>query len=78
MDKRWSKFTTEKDVESRRKEIVGKYKNAFDDLTEILEESVIKDAAVRDYSPGWDHKQIARNEYNQAIKDVLQLINLKE
>jgi hypothetical protein len=78
MDQRWAKYSSKDTPQERLKEVSGKYKNAFEDLTEILEESVIKDAAVRDYGPGWEHKQIARNEYNAAIKDVLKLINLKE
>ena len=53
------------------------YRNAFDDLRQILEQHYLKRDAVRDYSPGWEFKQIAVNEWNSAIDDILNLIDLK-
>ena len=74
MDSKW--FIGTEDKDKRKKELLS-YRNAFEDLTDILVQLIEKEA-VRDYGPGWDHKQIARNEYNQAIKDVLHLINIKD
>ena len=67
-----------KDKELRRKEILG-YRNSFDALKEILERDFKKRENVRDYSdPQWVHKQIAVNEYNQALEDLLKLITLEK
>jgi hypothetical protein len=52
------------------------YRNAFDDLREILEQHYLKRDAVRDYSPGWEYKQVAVNEYNAVLDDILNLIDL--
>ncbi len=70
----WLKGT--KDKEMRRKEIMG-YRNSFDALKEVLERDFKKKENVRDYSdPQWVHTQIAVNEYNQALEDLLKLITL--
>jgi len=74
MKEAWYKVSN-KDKEARQKEVLS-YRNAFDDLTEVLSKTHKKKEAVRDYGPGWAEKQIAVNEYNQAITDVLSLINL--
>ena len=60
----------------RRKGEVLNYRNAFDDLREILEQHYLKRDAVRDYSPGWEFKQVAVNEYNAVLDDILNLIDL--
>lgn len=59
----------------RKKEIEG-YRNAFDALREVLEKEFKKKDSVRDYGPGWAEKQIAANEYNAALTDILTLINI--
>ena len=64
-----------KDKEERRKEILG-YRNAFDALREILEQEFKKKPAVRDYGPGWAEQQMAVNEYNAVIEDIIKLINV--
>jgi hypothetical protein len=69
MDSRWTKH-------GYTKEEVLAFRNAFDALQEILVTDFKKKEAVRDYSPGWEYKQIAVNEYNQSIEDVLKLITL--
>jgi hypothetical protein len=61
---------------NRRKGEVLNYRNAFDDLREILEQHYLKRDAVRDYSPGWEYKQVAVNEYNAVLDDILNLIDL--
>lgn len=66
-------FKSYRNKEERRKEILG-YRNAFDALREILEQK--RKEPVRDYGPGWAEKQIAVNEYNAVIDEVLNLINV--
>jgi hypothetical protein len=66
------------EARERRKGEVLAYRNAFDDLREILEQHYLKKEAVRDYSPGWEFKQIATNEYNAAIEELLNLIDLNQ
>ena len=65
------------DAKERRKGEVLAYRNAFDDLREILEQDYLKKDAVRDYSPGWQYKQIAANEYTAAMQELLNLIDLQ-
>ena len=71
----WLRGVDNKDRERRRSEVLS-YRNAFDDLREILEQHYLKKESVRDYSPGWEYKQIAVNEYNAALDDLLNLIDL--
>ena len=68
MDSRWLKNNT-------KEEVLG-YRNALDALKEILETDFKKKEAVRDYSPGWEYKQVAVNEYNQVLTDILKLITV--
>lgn len=76
MDSRW--LTGVKDKEQQKKK-VATYKPAFAALTEVLEKQLKKKDACRDYnSPNWAYEQISVNEYNQALADVLKLINLKD
>ena len=67
MDSRWIKrgFTHDE---------VKAFRNAFDALQELVTEEFKRKEAVRDYSPGWEYKQIAVNEYNAAMEDFLKLI----
>lgn len=71
----WLKGLKGEERERRKGEVLA-YRNAFDDLREILEQHYLKKDAVRDYSPGWEYKQIANNEYNAAIEELLNLIDL--
>lgn len=76
MDVRWLKSSQDK--EKRREEVL-RYRNAFEDLKILLENEVVKDPSVRDYeSPGWVHQQIAANERNKALQDVIKLITFKD
>lgn len=71
-------FKGSKDREARRKEVLG-YRNAFDELKEILNQHYRKKDAVLDYdSPGWANKQIAVNEYNRVLDDLLNLITIEK
>lgn len=71
----WLKGTKDSERERRKAEVLS-YRNAFDDLREILERNYLKKESVRDYSPGWEYKQIGVNEYNAALDDLLNLIDL--
>ena len=75
MDSRWLKG--HKDRNSRKSRIEG-HAQAFEDLIEILEREFV-DEGCRDYdSPGWIHKQIAVNERNHTLRDIIKLITLKD
>jgi hypothetical protein len=73
----WLKGTSGEERTRRKAEVLG-YRNAFDDLREILEQHYVRKEAVRDYSPGWEYKQIAVNEYNTVLDDLLNLIDLNQ
>jgi hypothetical protein len=73
----WLKGVKAEERERRKVEVLS-YRNAFDDLREILERNYLKKESVRDYSPGWEYKQIAHNEYNAALDDLLNLIDLNQ
>jgi hypothetical protein len=71
----WVKGLRGPDKDKRVSEVLS-YRNAFEELREILEQHYSRKEAVRDYSPGWEYKQIAHNEYNAALDDLLNLINI--
>ena len=73
----WLRGVKDSERERRKQEVLS-YRNAFDDLREILEQHYVRKEAVRDYSPGWEYKQIAHNEYNAALDDLLNLIDLNQ
>ena len=67
-----------KDKEKRKKEVLGAAW-AFNLLKEVLEQEFSRKENVRDYDdPSWVHKQIAVNEYNQALDDLLKLITFEK
>ena len=72
----WLKGFSGADKEKRKGEVLA-YRNAFDDLREILERHYKPKECVRDYgSPNWEHRQIAVNEYNAVLDDIMKLIDL--
>lgn len=77
MDARWFKgCKTADDKKQRTQELLG-YRNAFEHLKEILGSDFLKKEANRDYSDeGWHYRQIAINEYNAVLSDVLKLITI--
>lgn len=79
MDARWFKgCKTADEKKQRTQELLG-YRNAFDHLREILDSDFKKKEANRDYSDeGWHYRQIAINEYNAVLNDVLKLITLNK
>jgi hypothetical protein len=70
MDSRWLKRNTKEEIKG--------YRNALDALKEILLNDFKKDEAVRDYSPGWEYKQIAINERNHAIDELIKFITIEK
>lgn len=66
-----------KDREARIKRVKG-YRPALEDLKEILEQNFKKKEADRDYGEGWELRQIATNEYNAALADLMKLLDIKE
>lgn len=67
-----------KDKEARKQQVQSA-QWAFDLLKEVLEREFRKKENVRDYTdPQWVHKQVAVNEYNQALDDLLSLLTTKE
>lgn len=70
MDIRWLKHNTKEEVMS--------YRNALDALKEILTSDFTKKEAVRDYSPGWEFKQVAANEYNAVLTDIVKFITIEK
>jgi hypothetical protein len=60
------------------KEEVLRFRPALNALKEILETDYLKKEAVRDYSPGWEFKQIAVNEYNSVLQDILKLVTIEK
>ena len=73
----WLKGLKGEERDRRKQEVLG-YRNAFDNLREILEQHYFKKEAVRDYSPGWEYKQVAVNEYNAVLDDIINLIDLNQ
>lgn len=72
----WLKGLSGADKEKRKGEVLA-YRNAFDDLREILERHYKPKECVRDYgSPNWEQRQIAVNEYNAVLDDIMKLIDL--
>lgn len=73
----WLRGVKDSERERRKQEVLS-YRNAFDDLREILEQHYVRKEAVRDYSPGWEYKQIAVNEYNAVLDDLLNILDLNQ
>lgn len=71
MNVRWSKA-------GYTKEEVDRFRPALEALKEILEADFLKKEAVRDYSPGWEYKQIAVNEYNSVLSDIIKLLTVEK
>ena len=78
MDHRWYKgFRTAADKEAREKQLQS-FRPAFNELIDFLEEHIKRKPAVRDYeTTNWVERQIAVNEYNQALDDLIKLIKEK-
>jgi hypothetical protein len=74
----WVKSVKPADKANRIKEVQG-YATAFAELKQILEKEFKKKPCVRDYEvPNWDIRQVAVNEYNQALDDLIKIITLSK
>lgn len=71
MDGRWFIGYDGEAKLQRQKEVLS-YSKGFEELLKLLEG--LEKGSERDYGPGWAEKQIAVNEYNQALKDLTALI----
>lgn len=71
MDSRWIKA-------GHSREEVKAFRTALNALKEILETDFKKKEADRDYTPGWEHRQIAINEYNAVLQDVIKLVTIEK
>ena len=68
----------EADKEYRKKKVLS-YRPALNDLKEILERDYKKKECLRDYGePNWELRQVAVNEYNQVLEDIIKLITIEE
>ena len=62
--------------EKRKQEVLA-FRYAFDELRKVLEQEYKKKSSVRDYdTPNWEYRQVAINEYNQVLDDLLKLITI--
>jgi hypothetical protein len=76
MDSRWLKGHSNREA---RKKQVKDMDYAFDEIIKLLEKEYKKKPADRDYTnPNWMASQIAINEYNQAVDDIIKLLTIKE
>ena len=76
MDTKW--VQGHQDKAARTAKVKG-YKPALNELKEILEKHYKKKECVRDYdAPNWEYRQIAVNEYNQVLDDIIKLITIKD
>ncbi len=74
MNTKWIKGHSNQ--EKRKKEILS-YRNAFDELTLLLTKEF--EEVSPDYDcPSWSHKQADVNGANRKLKQILDLINIKE
>ena len=69
-------FKGVKDKEVKKKELLS-YRNAFEALREVLEEQF--EESVPDYkSPSWAYEQADVNGANRKLRQILNLITIKE
>jgi len=73
MNSQW--YKNQSDKEARKKELLS-YLNAFDALTELLQEETLPRTEYD--CPSWSHKQADTNGYNRAIRHVKSLISFKD
>ena len=75
MNARWLKGLTGEAKEKRKKEILS-YRNAFEELTKLLEEDYEESAPDYD-CPSWSHKQADINGANRKLRQITELIKVK-
>jgi len=74
MNSRWLKGLTGEAKEKRKKEILS-YKNAFEELTKLLQEDYQESAPDYDI-PSWSHKQADNNGANRKLRQIIELIKV--
>lgn len=72
MDSRWTKGYEGEAKELRKKEVLS-YNKGFSELKAILEKEF--KGPDHNYDDGWAIRQMAINEYNRVLKDMLKIIN---
>jgi hypothetical protein len=73
----WFKNVKTEEDKAKRKAEVLNYRNAFDDLRALLS-SMYPEFTIPDYdNPSWSHKQAHYNGEREAIRKVINLINLE-
>jgi hypothetical protein len=78
MKKEWLRGFPRDEHETRKQELL-RYRPAFEELKRVLRTYQQPKACVRDYGdPNWAYRQIAVNEYNQALQDLIELITLEK
>lgn len=78
MDSRWFKDSrTKEDKEARKKELLS-YRNAFQELSELLEKEFIHEDGPDYTNSSWAYEQADRNGHNRAIRKIIKLINTKD
>jgi hypothetical protein len=59
-------------------EEVLRYREHFRILTQEILPKLKKNPAIREYDENWSQKQIARNEYNGAIDEIINILTIRE
>ena len=78
MNEKWLRgCKTDKEKEDRRKEVLN-YRNAFDDLTKILEEHFLNEVSPDFSKPGWEGELAHKHGARAKTLEILRLINLKD
>lgn len=78
MDSRWFKGLTDPDQKESREKEVRSYRNAFEDLSQLIEQ--LKETPKKaDYDKAsWSHYQADMNGANRMLNQILNIINLKD
>lgn len=71
----WTKGLKGTEKDERVKQVL-QYRNAFEELEQVIRSHLLKKDADRKYDEGWAHRQIAVNEFNASIEDLLRIMNL--
>ncbi len=71
----WTKGYKGDEKKARVEQVLG-YSSYFTDLEQVIRSHLLKKDADRKYDEGWSTRQVAVNEYNAAVEDILRLINL--
>ncbi len=77
MNTKWFKGLKQTEKEARRKELLS-YRNAFDELTKVIEDNFLSEV-IPDYSkPGWEGELAQKHGERLMALQILRLIKLKD